>query len=259
MKTRFIITQATLAGVAAFSVGFSSVLLAQTSSTNAVPEVTQDSKVPDSTADKHSASTGSSADQTSTLDKTNSKDTTNSLDKNPSTASTDSADMSGTKPSTSTSEDQVKNREVQETDKTSDRAFLLKAAQGGMTEVELGKIAQEKATAPEVKQFGSHMVMDHSKANDELKAIAAEKGVTVPSSLDAKHQAMVDHFNHLSGPEFDHAYVQAMVKDHEKDAAEFREASTSAQDPDVKNFASSTLKVIENHLSDIKSIQSNLK
>ena len=128
-----------------------------------------------------------------------------------------------------------------------------------MTEVELGKLAQQNGSSADVKQFGSHMVMDHSKANDELKALAAKKGITVPETLDAKHQAMVDRFNHLSGPAFDRAYVHAMVRDHEKDAAEFRAASNKAQDPDVKSFAGTTLKVIESHLSDIKSIQSKMQ
>ena len=128
-----------------------------------------------------------------------------------------------------------------------------------MTEVELGKLAQQKASSADVKQFGSHMVMDHSKANDELKAVAAKQGITVPEQLDAKHQAVVDRFSHLSGSAFDHAYVHAMVRDHEKDAAEFRQASTGAQDPDVKTFAGNTLTVIESHLSDIKSIQSKMQ
>ncbi len=128
-----------------------------------------------------------------------------------------------------------------------------------MTEVELGKLAQQNGSSADVKQFGSHMVMDHSKANSELKAIAEQKGVDVPASLDPKHQAVVDRFQHLSGSAFDEAYVHTMVKDHEKDVAEFREESTQAEDPKLKTFAENTLQVIETHLSDIKSIQSKMK
>jgi putative membrane protein len=102
------------------------------------------------------------------------------------------------------------------------------------------------------------MVMDHSRANDELKSLAQQKGVTVPSTLDHKHQAMVDHFRTLSGPAFDRAYVHNMVKDHQEDAAEFQKASTSAQDPDVKAFAGKTLNVIKSHLSDVQSIQEKI-
>jgi putative membrane protein len=141
----------------------------------------------------------------------------------------------------------------------SDKDFLIKAAQGGMTEVELGKLAQEQAASPDVKQFGSRMVADHSKANAELKTVADKKGVTVPTTLDVKHQAMVDRLQHLNGPAFDKAYVKMMVRDHERDAAEFRQAAANAQDPEVKTFADNTLKVIESHLSDIKSIQNSQK
>ena len=189
------------------------------------------------------------------------------MDKNPSLAPTDSATTSATKdPNATESNDKEQvakssesKSESSESKDMSDDAFLRKAAQGGMTEVELGKLAQEKGSAADVKEFGSHMVMDHSKADANLKSLAEKKGVTVPATLDAKHQAMVDHFQHLSGPAFDKAYVHAMVKDHEKDAAEFRAESTGAQDPEVKTFATDTLKVIEMHLSDIKSIESSMK
>jgi putative membrane protein len=195
--------------------------------------------------------------QTTSPDQSNSKDAASPLDKNPSTAPTGSADKSATKdPNGENSEEGNKSAS---SEKLSDKSFLLKAAEGGMTEVELGKLAQEKGSSPDVKQFGSHMVMDHSKANDELKAVANEKGVTVPSSLDAKHQALVDKFSKLNGTAFDQAYVPAMVKDHEKDAALFNEESTSGEDPTVKAFASKTLKVVEAHLSDIKNIQSQMK
>ena len=103
------------------------------------------------------------------------------------------------------------------------------AAQGGMTEVELGKLASEKGSSSEVKSFGAKMVTDHSAANDKLKSIADSKGIMVPSKLDSKHQAMVDKFQHLSGTAFDKAYVHAMVKDHEKTADSFRTESTSGR------------------------------
>jgi len=260
MKTPSIIHVLALVGVATLSLALSPVLSAQTSTPNSSTDATQSSKAPDSTADKNSGgSSGSPMEQPSTLNQTSSRNTTNSLDMNPSTAPTDSAEKSATKNPTATTTEQGVTTKSDRSERTSDHEFILTAAQGGMTEVELGKLAQERAASPEVKQFGSHMVMDHSKANDELKTIAEKKGVTLPNALDAKHQASVDRFQHLSGRAFDRAYVKAMVKDHEKDAAEFRQASTTARDPDVKNFAGNTLKVIETHLSDIKSIESNMK
>jgi len=237
--------------MATLSLALCPVLLAQ----NTTTDTTQNSKATDSTADQNSATTGTSTTPASGPHKTNSKDTTNSLDKNPSNASTDSANQAATKDPNGVPDQTTT---ASKSEPLSDKQFIINAAQGGMTEVELGKLAQEKASSSDVKQFGSRMIADHSKADDELKAVAAKKGITVPETLDSKHQAMVDHFSHLSGSAFDHAYVHAMVRDHEKDVAEFREASTEARDPDVKNFADNTLKVIESHLTDIKSIQSKM-
>jgi putative membrane protein len=219
-----------------------------------------DSKSADSgVAQQHDASVSTTATSSSALDTSNSKDTTNSLDKNPSTASTDSADKSATKDPTMTNANDQTSKEKSSSERFSDRHFLVKAAEGGMAEVELGKIAQEKASSPNVKQFGAHMVADHSKANEELKGIAQQKGVSIPAKLDARHQATVDRLNKLSGPDFDRAYVNDMVADHQKDVAEFEKASSSAQDPDVKAFAGKTLTVIKSHLADVQSLQSQLK
>jgi putative membrane protein len=246
MKSSF--TVHVIAGVATLSLFLSPALIAQTTPTDA----SQNSKATDSMANQNSADTGTSATPASAPDKTNSKDTTNSLDPNPSTAPTDSGDKSATK-NPGGAEDQTKS--ATGSTHLSDRQFLLNAAQGGMTEVELGKLAQEKGSSADVKEFGSQMVTDHSKANDELKSVAEKKGITVPDALDAKHQAMVDHFKHLSGTAFDRAYIHAMVRDHQKDVALFREAASDAEDPDVKAFAENTLTVVEAHLAHIKSIQ----
>jgi len=130
-----------------------------------------------------------------------------------------------------------------------DNAWVMKAAQGGMMEVELGRMAATQASSDAVKQFGTRMVTDHSKANDELSQLASRKGITLPTSLDAKHQAMKDKLSKLNGAAFDKAYMDSMVKDHRTDVAEFRKESTSGQDPDVKAFATKTLPTLEEHLS----------
>ena len=141
-----------------------------------------------------------------------------------------------------------------------DKAFVDKAAQGGMAEVELGKLATEKAQSEDVKKFGERMVNDHSKADDQLKQLASQKGVTLPSSLDAKDQALKDRLSKLSGSQFDHAYMQAMVQDHKKDVAEFQKESTSAKDPDVKNWAAQTLPTLQSHLQEAQQVrQAELK
>jgi len=129
-----------------------------------------------------------------------------------------------------------------------DRHFVMEAASGGMAEVELGKLATQKASNDEVKSFGQMMVDDHSKANDELKSLASSKGITVPSEPDAKDKATVSRLEKLSGEQFDRAYMQAMTKDHKKDLAEFKKESTSGKDQEIKDWAGKTVPTLEKHL-----------
>jgi len=139
----------------------------------------------------------------------------------------------------------------------SDKEFVMRAAQGGMTEVELGKVASEKGGTSEVKDFGNRMVKDHTQANDELKGLAEKKGITLSSTLDPRHQAQVDRLNKLTGPAFDKAYVNNQVRAHESTVELFQEEAQSGQDPDLKAFASRTLPTLQSHCSSIKSIENN--
>jgi putative membrane protein len=129
-----------------------------------------------------------------------------------------------------------------------DQTFMNKAAQGGMAEVELGKLAETHASSDAVKNFGRRMVQDHSKANDELKRIAGRENVSLPTSLDAKDQATMDRLSRLSGAAFDRAYINDMVKDHRADIAEFQREADHGSDPEVKQFASTTLPTLQEHL-----------
>ncbi len=129
-----------------------------------------------------------------------------------------------------------------------DNTFVTKAAQGGMAEVELGKLAQQRASNEAVKDFGKRMETDHSKANEQLKTIAVNKGITVPTTLNAKDQATMDKLSKLNGAAFDRAYMEDMVKDHRMDIAEFQKEANSGDDRDVKAFASTTLPTLQDHL-----------
>jgi putative membrane protein len=129
-----------------------------------------------------------------------------------------------------------------------DQRFMVEAAQGGMAEVELGKLAADKASNPDVKKFGERMVDDHGKANDELKTLAQNKNITLPTAIDARHKAVIDRLSKLSGDQFDRAYVQDMLRDHQKDVAAFRTESKSGKDADVKAWAGKTLPTLEEHL-----------
>jgi putative membrane protein len=133
-----------------------------------------------------------------------------------------------------------------------EKMFIKKAADGGMTEVELGRLAAEKGGSDEVKDFGNEMVKDHSKINDSLKEVATKMNVTVPSEISAKHHAAVEKMSGLSGAAFDKAYVAAMVTDHEKDIAEFEKADKEVKNADLKKFIEDALPMMKNHLEKIK-------
>ncbi len=128
-----------------------------------------------------------------------------------------------------------------------DKTFMHKAAKGGMMEVAMGRMAEQNAQSDDVKSFGKRMVTDHSKANDELKSIAARKNVQLPSKEPKEKWSS------------DKEYINMMVSDHEKDLAEFKEEANSGSDPEVKKFADDTAKVIQEHLDLAKQTQSKLK
>jgi len=133
-----------------------------------------------------------------------------------------------------------------------EKTFIKKAADGGMTEVELGRLAAEKGGSDEVKDFGNQMVKDHSKINDDLKQVAAKMNVTVPSEVSAKHHAAIEKLAGMSGADFDKAYVAAMVTDHEKDIAEFEKADKEVKNPSLKKFIEDALPMMKDHLEKIK-------
>ena len=136
-----------------------------------------------------------------------------------------------------------------------DKKFMEKAAAGGMAEVQLGQLAAQKAATDDVKKFGQRMVDDHSKANDQLKQIASRKGVDLPTQLDRSAEHEMDKLSKLQGAAFDREYMKHMVADHKKDVSEFKSESRKARDGDVKQFASSTLPTLEEHLSLAQSAQ----
>jgi putative membrane protein len=128
-----------------------------------------------------------------------------------------------------------------------DKSFMMKAAKGGMMEVEWGKLAAQHGQNPDVKKFGNRMVTDHSKANGELMGLAREEGVKLSSEkAGGKWKSDKD-------------YIDMMVKDHEKDLSEFQEEAKDGSDPDLKKFADKYSKVVKKHLDLAKETQSKLK
>jgi putative membrane protein len=128
-----------------------------------------------------------------------------------------------------------------------DKTFMMNAAKGGMMEVELGKQAAQNAQNADVKKFGNRMVTDHSKANGELMALAKEEGVSLPGAkAPGKWKSDKD-------------YMNAMVKDHQEDLAEFQKEAQNGTDPDVKAFAAKGVKMISTHLKLAQETQAKLK
>lgn len=129
-----------------------------------------------------------------------------------------------------------------------DSEFLTKAASGGLLEVELGKLVSQRGTTAQAKTFAQHMVTDHTKANEELKALAAKRNITLPGGLSTDHQKVYDDVAGAKGLGMDKKYLQEMQKDHEEDVKEFQEAAAQASDPEIKAFAAKTLPTLKMHL-----------
>jgi putative membrane protein len=140
-----------------------------------------------------------------------------------------------------------------------DQDFLVEAASGGLMEVELGKIAATNAASPKVKEFGQQMVTDHSKANDELKALAASKNITIPTTPGEEHQKHIDELKNKKGADFDKAYMSMMVDDHEEDVKKFDNEANKGNDAEIKSFASRTVPTLRHHLEMSKAIHDGMK
>ena len=130
----------------------------------------------------------------------------------------------------------------------SDRKFVHSALEGGNAEVRLGQLAAQKGSSEDVKQFGQKMVDDHTKLGDQMKQIAQQQEISVPEGIPAKDKELEAKLNSLSGDDFDKAYIKAMVKDHQKDLAEFKKEANSGNDTSIKDAATQGSQVISEHL-----------
>lgn len=140
-----------------------------------------------------------------------------------------------------------------------DAKFTTQAAVGGMAEVELGKMALEKSSNPQVKEFATMMVKDHGMANTELMAIAKQKNITLPSTVDDEHKKKMDDLSKKSGADFDKAYVDAMVSGHKYTLKLMEDELRDAKDADLKAFATKTAPIVQSHLVMINKINDSMK
>lgn len=136
-----------------------------------------------------------------------------------------------------------------------DSVFMKVAASSNMMEIELGNMAQQKATNPRIKNFGAMMVQEHTRATQELKTLAQSKGVTLPATMMRQHSRHVDYLRDLSGPEFDQMYTRVMVEEHREDVDEFEDASKKAQDADVRAWAGKMLPHLQAHLDTARNLR----
>jgi putative membrane protein len=136
--------------------------------------------------------------------------------------------------------------------------FVTQAAIGGMAEVEMGKLAVDKASSADVKKFGAQMVSDHAKANEQLEGIATGKSLKVPTALDAEHKAKPEMLSKKTGAEFDKAYVQAQVSGHERMQQLWDHEANDGKDADLKTFAEKTLPTVVKHYQMAKQLEAKL-
>jgi putative membrane protein len=136
--------------------------------------------------------------------------------------------------------------------------FVTKAAQANLAEIKTSQLALEKAQSPDVKSFAQRMIDDHQKANSELQSIAQSENLKVPDDTDMKHKAAMKMLQAKSGTGFDSAYIDQMNKDHDKTIALFQSAANSSKvDPQLKQFASKTLPILEQHHQLVAKLESN--
>ncbi len=132
-----------------------------------------------------------------------------------------------------------------------DQKFMMEAAKGNMMEVHMGHMGQEKGSSAAVKTFSQQLIDDHSKAGDELMALARRKGVTLPPD---NSSSMSSPLSSKTGSEFDSAFAKDMIADHHKDIAMFQKEANSGSDPDVKAWASKSIPTLQSHLDMAKAL-----
>lgn len=140
-----------------------------------------------------------------------------------------------------------------------DSKFSTEAANAGMSEVALSEMALKKSTNADVKAFAEGMIKDHKAANEKLKALATAKNITLPAVVGEEEQKVAAELSTKAGAEFDKAYVDQMVKDHDKAVSLFEDASKNVKDADLKAFAIETLPKLKAHHEHIKAIEDKMK
>lgn len=141
----------------------------------------------------------------------------------------------------------------------SDANFMVEAANGSMMEVEMGNLAQKKSTDPRILSYSSMMVKDHTKANEELKSLAAVKNVTLPATVGEDVQKHLNDMSQKSEKDFNKDYIDMMVSDHKDVIGKYEKKAENGDDADLKAWASTTLMTLRMHLDSAQYINDNMK
>jgi putative membrane protein len=141
---------------------------------------------------------------------------------------------------------------------SSEKDFMTNAARGSMLEVQLGNLAAQKASSPDVKQFGERMVTDHGQLGQKLQQLASNLNLSMEQQLSPEQQSRVSRLQNLSGKAFDREYIKSMITDHTKDISEFQRAASQATNPDIKQFAADALPTLQDHLKMAREIAGKL-
>ena len=157
--------------------------------------------------------------------------------------------QTGTESSTSSTTESKHNR--------ADTKFLEEAAKGGMAEIKMGELGQQKAQSDSVKQFAQKLVQDHQQANQQIDQLYQRNNMTKPTGMETEHQRMLDHLSSLQGQEFDKAFIDHAVKDHKKDIKKFEKEAEHGEDPAIRSFARDTLDALRGHLKIAQTLQEN--
>ncbi len=160
----------------------------------------------------------------------------------------------GNSGSQATAQGGVANEPAGQTGPAQDKMFVKEALEGSMAEVQLGQLALQKSNDEQVKQFGQKMVDDHTKLIEQMKPVAQQIGVPVPSSPSKSQMKTMDKLKALSGDAFDQAYIKDMVKDHKQDNAEFKHEASTTQNAQLREVVQQGDQVIEMHLQHIQQI-----
>ncbi len=179
----------------------------------------------------------------------NSSSTSDSVEKADST--NDARDTTSMMPQTDTSS-QMGAKEMGVNDDVAD--FAVKAANGGMMEVQLGEYASKNASDKSVKDFGKMMAKDHSKGNEELKKISGSKNIALPATVGQDKTDMMNDLMKKTGKDFDKAYMNKMVDDHKEDIDMFQKEADNSKDSTMKAFAAKELPVLKKHLDAAQTI-----